>query len=67
MKFSSIRIILVETSHPGNIGSTARAMKTMGFHSLYLVNPKLFPDYKAYELAAGADDVLQQVTRGYLG
>lgn len=58
MKFSSVRIVLVATSHPGNIGSTARAMKTMGLHSLYLVRPKSFPDYKANELAAGADDVL---------
>lgn len=58
MKLSSVRIVLVATSHPGNIGSTARAMKTMGLHSLYLVNPKSFPDYKANEMAAGADDVL---------
>lgn len=58
MKLASIRIVLIETTHPGNIGSTARAMKTMGLTSLYLVNPKLFPDYKAYELAAGADDIL---------
>lgn len=58
MKLDSIRIILVNTSHPGNIGSTARAMKTMGIHSLYLVSPKSFPDYKAREMAAGADDVL---------
>ncbi|MFA6302212.1 MAG: tRNA (cytosine(32)/uridine(32)-2'-O)-methyltransferase TrmJ [Legionella sp.] len=58
MKLSAIRIVLVETSHPGNIGSTARAMKTMGLSQLYLVNPKLFPDYKAFEMAAGADDVL---------
>lgn len=59
MKLSSIRIVLVATSHPGNIGSTARAMKTMGLHSLYLVTPKSFPDYKAKEMAAGADDVLE--------
>jgi tRNA (cytidine32/uridine32-2'-O)-methyltransferase len=58
MKLSSIRIVLVATSHPGNIGSTARAMKTMGLHSLYLVQPKSFPDYKAKEMAAGADDIL---------
>ncbi|WP_454785787.1 tRNA (cytosine(32)/uridine(32)-2'-O)-methyltransferase TrmJ [Legionella sp. WA2024007413] len=60
MKLSSIRIILVATSHPGNIGSTARAMKTMGLNSLYLVNPKSFPDYKAKEMAAGADDLLER-------
>ncbi|MFI4963113.1 MAG: tRNA (cytosine(32)/uridine(32)-2'-O)-methyltransferase TrmJ [Legionellales bacterium] len=59
MKLSSVRIVLVATSHPGNIGSTARAMKTMGLSSLYLVSPKLFPDYKANEMAAGADDLLQ--------
>lgn len=59
MKLSAIRIVLVSTSHPGNIGSTARAMKTMGINSLYLVNPKSFPDYKAKEMAAGADDVLE--------
>ena len=58
MKLSSIRIVLVATSHPGNIGSTARAMKTMGLSSLYLVTPKSFPDYKAKEMAAGADDIL---------
>ncbi|MBI2785899.1 MAG: tRNA (cytosine(32)/uridine(32)-2'-O)-methyltransferase TrmJ [Legionella longbeachae] len=59
MNLSSIRIILVATSHPGNIGSTARAMKTMGLNSLYLVKPKSFPDYKAKEMAAGADDLLE--------
>jgi len=58
MNLSFVRIILVATSHPGNIGSTARAMKTMGLNSLYLVKPKLFPDYKAHEMAAGADDLL---------
>jgi tRNA (cytidine32/uridine32-2'-O)-methyltransferase len=60
MRFASIRIVLVATSHPGNIGSTARAMKTMGLSQLYLVSPKFFPDQKAFELAAGADDVLTQ-------
>ncbi|MDP3268005.1 MAG: tRNA (cytosine(32)/uridine(32)-2'-O)-methyltransferase TrmJ [Legionella sp.] len=60
MNLSAIRIVLVATSHPGNIGSTARAMKTMGLNSLYLVNPKSFPDYKAKEMAAGADDILEQ-------
>lgn len=58
MKFDSIRIILVATSHPGNIGSTARAMKTMGLHRLYLVSPKTFPDPRAHEMSAGAYDVL---------
>lgn len=60
MKFDSIRIILVATSHPGNIGSTARAMKTMGLRHLYLVNPETFPHYQATELAAGADDILEK-------
>lgn len=60
MKLSSIRVVLIATSHPGNIGSTARAMKTMGLNSLYLVSPKSFPDSKACEMAAGADDVLEQ-------
>ena len=58
MKFDSIRIVLVATSHPGNIGSTARAMKTMGLHRLYLVTPKTFPDPRAHEMSAGAYDVL---------
>jgi len=60
MKFTSIRIVLVETSHPGNIGSTARAMKTMGLHRLYLVNPTLEPYRKAHEMAAGAFDILRE-------
>lgn len=55
---SNIRIVLVNTSHPGNIGSSARAMKTMGLEHLYLVTPAHFPSTKAVELAAGADDVL---------
>ncbi len=59
MNFSSIRIVLVATTHPGNIGSTARAMKTMGLSRLYLVNPNLNPYRKAHELAAGAYDILQ--------
>jgi tRNA (cytidine32/uridine32-2'-O)-methyltransferase len=53
-----IRIVLVNTSHPGNIGSAARAMKTMGLSELYLVAPEAFPHPKAVEMAAGADDVL---------
>ena len=58
MKLDAIRIVLVATTHPGNIGSTARAMKTMGFSQLVLVTPKMFPDSKATELASGADDIL---------
>ncbi|KTD78426.1 tRNA (cytosine(32)/uridine(32)-2'-O)-methyltransferase TrmJ [Legionella waltersii] len=59
MNLESIRIVLVATSHPGNIGSTARAMKTMGLNKLYLVTPKSFPDLRAKEMAAGADDLLE--------
>lgn len=57
---SHVRIVLVNTSHPGNIGSTARAMKTMGLEQLYLVEPKEFPHPKAYEMASGACDVLDK-------
>lgn len=53
-----VRIVLSHTSHPGNIGAAARAMKTMGFSRLVLVNPKAFPDPQATAMAAGADDVL---------
>ncbi len=53
-----LRIVLVRTSHPGNIGSAARAMKNMGITALTLVNPKRFPDPEATALASGADDVL---------
>lgn len=60
MDFSKIRMVLVETSHPGNIGACARAMKNMGFSSLYLVNPKQFPHYQAIEMSAGAEDILEK-------
>lgn len=53
-----IRIILVGTTHTGNIGSVARAMKTMGLSQLWLVAPKEEPDGQAYALAAGASDIL---------
>jgi tRNA (cytidine32/uridine32-2'-O)-methyltransferase len=53
-----IRIVLVATTHPGNIGSTARAMKTMGLSQLVLVAPAIFPAPEATALCAGADDVL---------
>jgi tRNA (cytidine32/uridine32-2'-O)-methyltransferase len=53
-----IRFVLVRTSHPGNIGSSARAIRTMGFERLELVAPARFPDTEANALAAGADDVL---------
>lgn len=54
------RIVLVNTSHPGNIGAAARAMKNMGLSRLYLVTPKQHPSYEAYSRAAGADDVLAE-------
>jgi len=53
-----IRVVLVATSHPGNIGASARAMKTMGLRRLVLVTPRNFPHAEATALAAGADDVL---------
>jgi tRNA/rRNA methyltransferase len=58
LPLESIRIVLSHPSHPGNIGATARAMKTMGLTRLYLVNPKTFPDPQATAMAAGATDVL---------
>ena len=58
----NIRIVLVNTSHTGNIGSTARAMKTMGLSDLYLVDPVSAPDGKSSALAAGAGDVLANAT-----
>lgn len=55
-----VRIVLVRTSHPGNIGAVARAMKTMGQSQLYLVQPKYFPHADATARASGADDLLAQ-------
>jgi len=55
-----IRIVLVSPSHPGNIGACARAMKTMGLSSIYLVRPVVFPHKGAIIRAAGADDVLKR-------
>lgn len=60
MNDDSLRIVLVGTQHPGNIGSAARAMKTMGLHRLELVAPLNFPDREAYALSAGANDVLDR-------
>ena len=54
----SVRIVLVGISHPGNIGSAARAMKTMGLEQLCLVAPERFPATEATVMAAGAGDVL---------
>jgi tRNA (cytidine32/uridine32-2'-O)-methyltransferase len=53
-----LRIVLVGTQHPGNIGSAARALKTMGLERLVLVAPEKAPNAESYALAAGADDVL---------
>ena len=58
----NIRIVLVNTSHPGNIGAAARAMKNMGLTKLVLVDPKDHPSYEAYSRASGADDVLGDAT-----
>jgi TrmH family RNA methyltransferase len=54
----NIRIVLVEPSHPGNIGAVARAMKNMALEELVLVRPKLFPHSEATARASGADDIL---------
>jgi len=59
---TQVRIVLVDTSHAGNIGATARAMKNMGLARLYLVKPKQFPHADATARASGADDVLAQAT-----
>jgi TrmH family RNA methyltransferase len=58
MNIPGIRIVLVETSHPGNIGAVARAMKNMALGELVLVRPKVFPHADATARASGADDVL---------
>lgn len=58
-----IRIVLVGTQHPGNIGAAARAMKTMGLRRLVLVAPERFPHAEAEAMAAGADDVLAAAVR----
>ncbi|ADJ28391.1 RNA methyltransferase [Nitrosococcus watsonii] len=60
MKLAKVRIVLVETTHPGNIGAAARAMRTMGLHRLYLVNPRRFPCAEATAMASGADELLVQ-------
>ena len=58
----SIRIVLVGTTHPGNIGATARAMKNMGLGDLALVDPRYFPDKEATARASGAEDLLESAT-----
>lgn len=56
---SRLRIVLVGTQHPGNIGSAARAMKTMGLSKLVLVAPEKAPDRDTHAMAAGADDLVE--------
>jgi tRNA (cytidine32/uridine32-2'-O)-methyltransferase len=57
-----IRVVLIRTTETGNIGSAARAMKTMGLSELFLVNPQEFPSAKATARASGADDLLASAT-----
>ena len=54
-----MRVVLINTTHPGNIGATARAMKVMGLKQLHLVTPKIFPSAEATARASGADDILE--------
>lgn len=56
-----VRIVLVHTTHPGNIGAVARAMKNMALSSLWLVAPRHFPHADATARASGADDLLERV------
>ena len=58
--FENIRVVMVHTSHPGNIGAAARALKTMGLSRLVLVSPQEYPSQKAIWRAAGAADILEQ-------
>ena len=62
-----LRWVLVETSHPGNVGSAARALKTMGFHDLRLINPRtqnIAQEAEAIALASGASDILSNSHEG---
>jgi tRNA (cytidine32/uridine32-2'-O)-methyltransferase len=59
MNLDNIRIVLVNTTHPGNIGGVARAMKNMGLSRLYLVAPRKYPDEQAVWRAASAGDLLE--------
>jgi TrmH family RNA methyltransferase len=60
MSLNNIRIVLIETSHPGNIGSAARAMLTMGLTDLYLVKPVHHPNEQSVAMSSGATKVLDQ-------
>lgn len=59
MILDQIRIVMIQTTHPGNIGAVARAMKNMGLQDLCLVSPKRFPDPEAEARASGATDILE--------
>lgn len=60
---ANVRVLLVGTRHPGNLGAAARALKTMGLRRLDLVAPDVAPDAESVRLAAHALDVLEQATR----
>ena len=60
INFNNIRVVLVNTSHPGNIGACARAMKNMGLNNLTLVQPEQFPSGVAVGRAVSAIDILDK-------
>ncbi len=57
--YPNLRFVLVNTTHPGNIGAAARAIKNMGFRHLYLVSPRCFPHAEAIARSSGAEDILE--------
>ncbi|MEO0369493.1 MAG: RNA methyltransferase [Pseudomonadota bacterium] len=59
MSLDKIRLVLVRTFHPGNIGSAVRSAKTMGLSQVHLVSPKDYPSEEANKMAAGAEDLLK--------
>jgi TrmH family RNA methyltransferase len=61
-KLEKVRVVLDRTSHPGNIGAAARAMKVMGLGDLHLVSPDRFPHADATAMASSADDVLDRAS-----
>lgn len=60
VSLDNVRMVLSHTTHPGNIGAAARAMKTMGLGRLALINPRHFPDPQAEAMACGATDLLER-------